>query len=124
MPNWDFDEYRCTRCEAAERDAATRQAIADNRLAEIERLEAAVEHLREQNAMLMEELASADEAAKVDTARAKRLYDYMGQADRFDLHRWRGAALHYAAQLARLGVKVDLPDAGEAQAGNAPALGG
>ena len=69
MPNWGLgedDPAPCTRCEAAERDAATRQAIADDRWAAIERLEAVVEHLREQNAMLMEELASADDAARVD----------------------------------------------------------
>lgn len=124
MPNWGLGEDECGRCEAAERDAATRQAIADDRWAAIERLEAVVAHLRKQNAMLMEELASADQAATVDAARAKRLYDHMGQSDRFELHRWRAVALQYAAHLSRLGVKVTLPDAGEAQAGNAPALGG
>ena len=84
-------------------------------------MRAEIRHLREQNAMLLEELESATHAAEVDGSRAKRLYQQMGEGDRFELNRWRAAALRYAAQLARLGYKPTLPSASDGP-GDAPTL--
>lgn len=69
------------------------------------------DRLRDEIALMREEVASQERAHAEQAERWRKVYERQSHDFQRDVMPWKSAALRYAAQLARLGHKVTLPDA-------------